>query len=88
MVDGLDYEENGRLGVTFDYKWQGYSVAISMRDDGPKAWKQYRRGERVFWRNYRRDVPGGVTFLQRYDEMTQTTIRAYREKLSQEIFHG
>lgn len=38
-----------------------------MVDDGRRYWKRYRhRSGHWYWRNYGRDVKGGVTLMERY----------------------
>jgi hypothetical protein len=66
--------------------WTERHVEITVRDDGPKCYKQYTRGGKKFWRNYKRDVPGGVSFIERFDAIAQTTIRAYRQRLTEQLW--
>ena len=54
--------------------------------EGPKCYKTYRRGGKVFWRNYHRDVPGGVSFLRRFTDALEYHAARQREYLAQSIF--
>jgi hypothetical protein len=66
--------------------WKSHVVTFEVPNTGPRAWKTYRRGGKVFWRNYRRDVPGGLTLVERIGELEATTRKHYAEVLERQLF--
>ena len=68
-----------------EFDWKHVGMSISIRDDGPKYYKTYRRRGRTFWRNYRRDVPGGVSFVGRLAASLAEQERRMRERLAEVI---
>ena len=46
--------------------WKTYEVSFQVIR-GPKCYKRVGGGKiRAHWRNYRREVPGGVDFVERF----------------------
>jgi hypothetical protein len=81
--------------VSAEFDWSftpaeyGCSVVVGKTHE-PRSYKQYRRGGRMFWRNYGRDVPGGATFTERYGAAEASLRRAVEAELERQlerVFH-
>lgn len=68
------------------FQYKTMSVPITIRDDGPKCWKQYTRGGKTFWRNYKRSVPGGISLVEKIGMLEAITRRALEDRLTEHIF--
>ncbi len=71
-----------------EFDWKTYSTTIQLERPTTevRCYKQYRRGGKVFWRNYHRDVPGGSTFLERFGLLMDTTRRNVEADLARMIY--
>ena len=68
------------------WAWRGLGTTITIHDFGPKCYKQYRRGDKMFWRNYKRAVPGGLSFVERFGVNAEITRRAMADTLARQLF--
>lgn len=69
------------------YAWRTQAITFTAAE-GPKCYKTYRRAGKTFWRNYRRPVPGGVSFLQRFAAALDDEAARQRAYLTRGIFVG
>lgn len=66
--------------------WKSYVVPITVENSGPRSFKSYTRNGKTFWRNYRRDVTGGVTFLERYAVVLAAREQRHIALLGRQLF--
>ena len=77
----------------YEVKSLGFAVTREVLDRalyGQKEWGRYRRGGRVFWRNYRREVRGGLTYsgmlIERFGPLKQQTDAAMEKNLATRLY--
>ena len=68
----------------FEYVQCGVSIAIA--PGVPRRYKQYVRNGKTFWRDYKRDVEGGITIFQKIDMKIEETKRAMIDAFSVNIY--
>ncbi len=66
---------------------KSYSVSIQV-ERGPACYGRVKRCGRVFYRNYRRPVRGGVTFVDLLDEKMRIARQTNLDMLSRRLFGG
>ena len=74
-----------------DFHWKAHTQSVVIRNaDGtpppPRCFKQYRRNGKLFWRNYRRDVPGGVTFIGWMSQASERARDDLHRRMEESLF--
>lgn len=72
--------------IDFEHQKYGIGFAITGKDynhpEHMKMFKQYTRNGKVFWRNYNRNVKGGVSMVELFELMREKSAAAIIENLT------
>ncbi len=63
-----------------------YGVSFAIAPSAPRRYKQYTRNGKTFWRDYKRDVEGGITIFQKIEMKIAETKKVIIDAFSVNLY--
>lgn len=68
------------------HDWKTYSQSVTLTGKHPKTYGTVKRHGRIFYRNYHREIKGGISFIELVEIKQQQMQEAINKQLESSIY--